>query len=480
MREELLYERVFFVVRGEVGDIAGDVVAQRQFATFHERHGLQSEEFNFGASFRNADGKLFFGGPNGFNAFDPSMLEVSSPPPRIALTNFSILNQPVASDTPYENIDSISLEYSDDVVTFEISALDYAAPDANQYAYKLEGFDNNWVDAGHQRRITYTNLDGGNYTFRVRAANSDGYWNNDGVAVQLHVEHPPWKTWWAYTLYALVVIAATLAFVRHSARKLEREAEYSRRLEREVHARTDELKRRNSELKDANDKLQEASTTDPLTGLRNRRYLFEQITKDVDLVLRHYRDGTETIRPGGNNDLLFLMVDLDHFKPVNDSCGHEAGDELLLQIRDVLLDACRYSDDVIRWGGDEFLVVARDTNREFAATLAERIRASLAQRVFPIGNGQVARTTASIGYASFPFLKDQPELLSWEEVLGVADSAMYEAKKKRNAWLGIEGIAWELDGEELYREIKNNPGRLAEDGLIQAIESIDDAAEIAG
>jgi len=242
----------------------------------------------------------------------------------------------------------------------------------------------------------------------------------------------------------------------------------------------DELKRRNTELRDANEKLQQASTTDPLTGLKNRRYLFEQVSKDVDLVLRHYRDGTETIRPGGNNDLLFLMVDLDHFKPVNDSCGHEAGDELLLQIRDVLLDACRYSDDVIRWGGDEFLVVARDTNREFAATLAERIRSSLSQRVFPIGNGQVARTTASIGYASFPFLKEQPELLTWEEVLGVADAAMYEAKKKRNSWLGIEGIDWELDGEELYREIKNNPGRLAEDGLIQAIESVDEAAESAG
>jgi diguanylate cyclase (GGDEF)-like protein len=224
----------------------------------------------------------------------------------------------------------------------------------------------------------------------------------------------------------------------------------------------------------------QASTTDPLTGLRNRRYLFEQITKDVDLVLRHYRDGTETMKPGGNNDLLFLMVDLDNFKPVNDSCGHEAGDELLLQIRDVLIEACRYSDDVIRWGGDEFLVVARETNRKYAATLAERIRSSLSQRVFSIGNGQVARTTASIGYASFPFLKDQPELLHWEEVLGVADAAMYEAKHKRNAWLGIEAIDWSGSGDELYRAIKTDPGKLAEDGVIQAIESLDEAAESVG
>ena len=448
--------------------------------SFHVSHGLQGEEFNFGASYADSTGQLYFGGSNGFNVFDPAELSFNRQPPAVVVTSIDVLNEPLATDRPYELIDAVNLDFRDDVVTFGIAALDFASSAENRFSYMLEGFDEDWVDAGTERRITYTNLDGGDYTFRVRAANSDGYWNNDGVAVRLQVAHPPWKTWWAYTLYALAIVAAVLAFVRHQAGKLQREEEYSRRLEREVHARTDELKRRNSELRDANDKLQQASTTDPLTGLRNRRYLFEQVTKDVDLVLRHYRDGTETIRPGGNNDLLFLMVDLDNFKPVNDSCGHEAGDELLLQIRDVLLDACRYSDDVIRWGGDEFLVVARDTNREFAATLAERIRSSLAQRVFPIGNGQVARTTASIGYASFPFLKDQPELLTWEEVLGVADAAMYEAKKKRNSWLGIEGIDWELDGEELYREIKNNPGRLAEDGLIQAIESVDAAAESAG
>ncbi len=366
------------------------------------------------------------------------------------------------------------------MVTFGIAALDFASPAENRFSYRLEGFDADWVDAGTQRRVTYTNLDGGDYTFRVRAANSDGFWNHEGISIPLRVEHPPWKTWWAYTLYALAIILAALAFVRHHAKKLQREAEYSRRLEREVRSRTEELKRRNTELRDANEKLQQASTTDPLTGLKNRRHLFEQISKDVDLVLRHYRDGSETMKPGGNNDLLFLMVDLDNFKPVNDSCGHEAGDELLLQIRDILLDTCRYSDDVIRWGGDEFLIVARDTNRKFAATLAERIRSSLSQRVFAIGNGQVARTTASIGYASFPFLKDQPELLSWEAVLGVADTAMFEAKQKRNAWLGIEGIQWDGDGDELYRAIKNDPGRLAEDDVICAVESVDEAAQSAG
>ena len=445
--------------------------------SFHTSQGLQGEEFNFGASYAGNDDRLYFGGSNGFNAFVPSELEFNDKRPAVVLTSLSVLNAPVPTQTPYELINDIQLDYSDDVVTFGISALDFAAPEANRYAYRLEGFDDAWVDAGAERRITYTNLDGGNYTLHISAANSDGVWNSEGISIPLSVANPPWKTWWAYTIYGLTLMTALFGLWRRQEQKLRREAEYSRRLEHEVHSRTRLLNDRNKDLKEANFKLLEASTTDPLTGLRNRRFLYEQIAKDVDLVLRHYRDGTETIRPGGNNDLLFLMVDLDNFKPVNDNCGHEAGDELLLQIRDVLLEACRFSDDVIRWGGDEFLVVARETNRKFAATLAERIRSSLSQRVFPVGNGQVARITSSIGYASYPFIKERPDLLSWEEVLGVADAAMYEAKQKRNSWMGIEGIRWDDDSDALCAAIKNDPGSLAEDGAIRAIESLEETAE---
>lgn len=444
---------------------------------FHESQGLQGEEFNFGASYAGPDGTLYFGGANGFNRFNPADLELNMTPPPVALTALSIINEPVDSTQPYELISSLELGYRDYVVTFVVSALDFTAPEKNQYSYMLEGFDETWVEAGNERRITYTNLDGGEYMLKVRAANSDGVWNYSAIDLPLTVAYAPWKTWWANVLYAMAIMLSVLAFWRYQQKKLQREFEYSRRLEAEVTERTDELNNRNRDLRVANSKLQEASTTDALTGLRNRRFLFQQIGKDVDLVLRHYRDGTETMRPGGNNDLLFLMVDLDNFKPVNDNCGHEAGDRLLLQIRDVLLEACRKSDDVIRWGGDEFLIVARETNREFAATLAERVRQSLADRVFPVGDGQVARITSSIGYASYPFLKERPDLLTWEEVLGVADAGMYEAKENRNSWVGIEGVAWQGTGDELYRAIKSDPGKLAEDGAIRAIESIEDAAK---
>jgi diguanylate cyclase (GGDEF)-like protein len=458
------------------GLVSYDPASQRK-RNFHKIHGLQAEEFNVGASYQSKTGMMYFGGPAGYNAFNPTSLAFNTTPPPIALTSVSIMNQPLESHRPHIPASELNLGFNDYVVTFTVAALDFAAPEKNNYAYRLVGFDDNWIDLGNERRITYTNLNGGDYTLQIKAANSDGIWNQSGITIPMSVAFPPWKTWWAYSLYVLSIGIVILGFWRHQQNKLRRESEYSRRLEREVHNRTKQLNDRNQDLKHANARLLEASTTDPLTGLRNRRYLFEQVAKDTDLVLRHYRDGTETMSPAGNNDLLFLMVDLDNFKPVNDTCGHEAGDELLIQIRDVLLDACRSSDDVIRWGGDEFLIVARETNRKYAATLAERIRSGLAQRVFPLGDGQMARITSSIGYASFPFLKDRPELLTWEEVLGVADAAMYEAKQKRNAWTGIEGLKWDGDADELCRAIKTTPGELAEDGTIRAVESVDDVAE---
>ncbi len=444
---------------------------------FHLNQGLQGEEFNFGASFRRSDGTLYFGGSNGFNAFRPAELEFNQTPPEIALTSLSVLNEPQSIPSADALASGIELEHSDHVVSFGFAALDFAAPEQNRLSYMLEGFDDRWNRLEGERRITYTNLDGGDYLLRVRAANSDGVWNETGISIPVSVAYPPWKTWWAYLLYAALVVLVIVAFWQRQQAKLRREHEYSRRLEVEVRERTSQLKHRNEELAEANEKLVEASTTDALTGLRNRRYLYQQARKDVDLVLRHYRADELPEGDYDNRDLTFLMVDLDNFKPVNDSCGHEAGDELLLQVKDVLLDACRSSDDVIRWGGDEFLIVARETDRQHAATLAERIRSNLSQRVFPVGNGQVARVTSSIGYASFPFLIDQPELVTWEEVLGIADTAMYEAKQKRNAWVGLAGIDWDGSGADLCHELKTNPGQLAEDGVIRAIESLEDAEE---
>jgi len=442
-----------------------------QIRNFHRSHGLQDEEFNFGAHYANVRGELFFGGSNGFNVFDPARLELNTTPPPVVLTAFAKLNSPVQTSVPYENLASIDLAYSDDVVSLEFSALDFVAAEQNRYAYMLAGFDKDWVDAGSERRFSYTNLDAGQYSLRVKAANSDGVWS-EPIELPFHVAAPPWRSWWAYLLYVLGLGAAVFWYIRSQQLKLEREAEYNRRLRIEVQERTQELAERNEELQVANLQLHQASHTDALTGLRNRRYLFDEISKDIDLVQRNMTNVADGRRRSTNSDIVFVVVDLDRFKPVNDNLGHVAGDEMLLQVRDAMLEACRSSDVVIRWGGDEFLVVARDTSREDAAKLVERIRSRIEEHVFALGHGSSTRTTCSIGFAAYPFLKERPDLFDWEQVLNIADIAMYRAKEYRNAWSGIYCAHWNGSSEELLTSIKADAPKLAEEGVILMIDSL--------
>ncbi|MGB5740604.1 MAG: two-component regulator propeller domain-containing protein [Woeseia sp.] len=440
-----------------------------EIRSFHVSDGLQGEEFNFGAYLVDEFGTLYFGGNNGFNAFDPIGREVTAKAPKVVLTGISKFNEPADTGIAYEFLSGLSLDYVEDMVSFEFAALEYTAPSRNRYAYKLAGFDRDWVQAGTTRTATYTDLPGGTYEFMVRGANSDGVWSDAELNIAINVKQPPWLRPWAYALYLLIAVIAVYSLYRFHARKLEREAEYRKRLEVEVSDRTSDLAASNFELLDANDRLREASFTDALTGLHNRRYLFEEVLKEVTPEGERREQGRTDAEI--NPNLVFIMVDLDHFKPINDSCGHLAGDRVLLQVRDVLQSVCRTSDIVIRWGGDEFLIVCRDSTYSEASMLAERLRANIAEANFSVGNGQVERTTCSIGFASYPFMPDAPGLLNWEQVLGVADAAMYLAKEERNAWVGLRGSEWHDSADSLYQALQSDPLALADRGCVRIEKS---------
>ena len=406
----------------------------------HRKDGLQSEEFNFGAHHRSATGELYFGGISGYNVFNPDSLKTSALIPPVVLTGFFKSNDPTKSDLPEHLEDGIEISYQDDNISFEFAALDFAAPEQNRYSYKLEGFDREWIDLGHRRRVTYTDLDDGNYLLRVRAANSDGIWNETGIALPLRVTPAPWDTWWAYLGYAAMLAQLAMFLWYGHLRKVRREEEYSHRLELEVRQRTVSLAKANAELKGLNKSLQESSLSDPLTGLRNRRFVFEEVSRDLAAISRKYSNEDDGIDAKDTSDLVFMMIDLDNFKPINDTYGHAAGDELLLCIRDVLLNTCRRSDFVIRWGGDEFVVIAKQAHRGESEALAERIRREIAERSFSLQEGQIIRTTCSIGFVAYPLFRGQADNGNLDEVINLADSLMYEAKRQRNAWVGMLGI----------------------------------------
>jgi PAS domain S-box-containing protein len=195
---------------------------------FYSSNGLQSNEFNFAAAFRARDGELFLGGINGFNRFFPERIRPRSYSPPVVLTSFEKFNRAVEFDRPVFEIDDIALGHKDSVIGFHFAALDYAAPDKNRYRFRLEGFDDDWIEAGSTRQATYTNLAAGDYVFRVRGSNSDAIWSENELEVRLGVAPPPWRSWQAYVLYLLGVstliagVSASFVRKRRRAKELER------------------------------------------------------------------------------------------------------------------------------------------------------------------------------------------------------------------------------------------------------------------
>ncbi|MCG8455853.1 MAG: hypothetical protein MI919_06185, partial [Holophagales bacterium] len=181
---------------------------------FTAEHGLQSNELNFGAHHRSHDGELFFGGIRGFNAFFPGELRRNEVPPPVVFTAFTKLNRPVDTPLPLSRIESVELDHRDYAFSFEFAALDFNAPESNRYAYMLEGLDEDWIDYGSLRRVTFTNLDPGQYVLKVRGTNNDGVWSPEGAQVAITVLAPPWRSRWAYLAYALMAVSGAVAFVR--------------------------------------------------------------------------------------------------------------------------------------------------------------------------------------------------------------------------------------------------------------------------
>lgn len=233
------------------------------FSHFTRQNGIQSPEFYIGAFHKGKDGEFLFGGKNGFNRFYPEAISDNPTPPGIMLTDFRIFEKRIRTERPLTALEKITLSHKDAFFSLEFAALHYADPTKNQYAYQLEGFDKDWIYSGTRRYAIYTNLDGGHYRFRVKAANNNGLWTESPYHLKINVLPPPWQTWWAYTAYGLLILSCFLLYARYQTRlrrqavkskneELSREREMAEELDRMVRERTQALEASNSEIKRKN------------------------------------------------------------------------------------------------------------------------------------------------------------------------------------------------------------------------------------
>ena len=365
-----------------IARIASDTFA---ITSYNRSHGLVSNNFNRDATFKDAQGKLYVGSIGGFSVFDPGHMQRESPVPKVVITDFRIVNKSV----PINGSDGVLrqsildtrrliLNYHHAMFAFDIAALDYRSPTNHEYAYKLEGFDQDWIHIGNQRTATYTNIAPGNYVFKAKAANKDGVWNEQGIAIEIEIVPPFWQTWWAYLGYAILLSIGIVMIGKYR------------------------------DLRTTNNIYRILSTTDPLTGITNRTGMLNVINEVF-------------VEKKIHTNVALLLIDIDHFKQINDTRGHDAGDRVLKEFAALVERHIRAGDKLARWGGEEFVLICFQFEMQGLVTLAEKLRMAVVNYVFEKGADPLS-VTASIGVACV-----KPNE-SFESVFKRADLALYEAK----------------------------------------------------
>lgn len=222
------------------------------------------------------------------------------------------------------------------------------------------------------------------------------------------------------------------------------------------------MQKMTTELREAYLKLEEASQTDLLTGARNRRYLADQLPLDMAQFRRQFS------RPGGQDQrMLFALMDLDHFKRINDTYGHSQGDRLLTEFAELLRRAIRQGDYLVRWGGEEFLVILRDVPRGEVPAYAERIRKAVQDYHFMAPDQRRLHITCSLGIAEYPFCAEEPDGFDWEAVVMLADRAMYAIKRSGRNGAALVRLGSGVSAAALKQQLDSGHDHLVEQGLLQ-------------
>ena len=230
------------------GLVVFDISKEKVTNVFDVSHGLQNNEFNQNGYHKGKKGQFYFGGVNGFNIFYPDSIKGNQYIPPVVLTNLSILNKPVkvGQKTASENfvlekelhsLDNLFLSWNHDIFTLDFAALSYKSPEKNRYRYMLEGFNEDWVQAGKVHTATYTNLDSGDYIFKVKASNNSGIWNEVGTSLRINISTPPWLSWYAYFIYFIMFSTLVYLLVRYRINQATRKIKVQAKIEK---ARTEE------------------------------------------------------------------------------------------------------------------------------------------------------------------------------------------------------------------------------------------------
>ncbi|MCB1590259.1 MAG: diguanylate cyclase, partial [Xanthomonadales bacterium] len=421
---------------------------------------------NGGATSRGLilNSRLWFPSLNGLVRIDPASIRPERKPPKTVI-------EAVESDDGRRWLAQESLRLPEGLrdLTVRFTALSFRDPEGLRFRYRLHGFEQDWHSPGAHRMARYTNLAPGRYRFEVDVLSGGSEQPRSTAEMVLVI--PPYLTetvWFrSLVLLGILGLAAMLAaWMRRRSQQRERH------LQELVERRTEELRRVNDRLRSANQALAAESLTDGLTGLKNRRFL----ARHLGGWRREHLLGEQ---PSDERLWLFL-IDLDHFKAINDRHGHLAGDEMLCQFAQLLLRIAGGTGEALRWGGEEFLILMPEHALRSPEDFAERIVRAVRRADFRANEHTSVPLTASVGVASFPALADRSDLVDWALAMELADAGLYHSKLNgRDGWSRLHPAA-----EARYRDFGSGAGAqieaVLEAGLARWEQSGQDRASTDG
>jgi diguanylate cyclase (GGDEF)-like protein len=401
-----------------------DVFSNKDVRHFSKSSGVAGDDINAMAFLVEANGSRFIGTSGGL-----SMYRNSADIDQVQLPKPVFLGADL-TDHPLKLADDVAQTFSHQFNTLNVrfAVLSFTHESQIEYAIRLKGLETEWHTSQiHESR--YAGLAPGSYVYEVRSRFGSGDWS-DTASIAFEIQPPWWRTFPAIAAWLMLIASAVFTGFRW---RLQHLSKRTHQLQNLVSART-------IELAIANADLERLSITDPLTGMKNRRFVEFSIAEDLARVRRsfQYVQGEWHSPTDEGSSIGFLLIDIDHFKEVNDRFGHAAGDRVLRQMSGVFSSVVRESDTTARWGGEEFLVIARSSRGNDSAVLADRIRKQVESTAFTVNDQETVRLTCSVGFSVWPFFKHDPDALGWQDVLALVDRSLYLAKNcGRNAWMGV-------------------------------------------
>jgi ligand-binding sensor domain-containing protein len=364
---------------------------------------IHDNELNLGAMTKSSDGRLYFGGLNGVSAFYPEQITSNLNKPRVVLTDILSENKSISIDKSASLLTEIEFSHKDYLITFEFAALDYSQPEKNQYQYKLEGFDPEWIDSKNLNRATYTNLPSGQYLLKVKGSNNDGLWSDESINLPVTILPAPWATWWAFTIYSIIFCGFLILLIRSQAKRIANQDLFKQQVINEIESSTRSIELENRSLRKQLKNYEINSANDIETGLPNQTFFTEQVLISLALLKKQSK-----LNPKLKMFCAILSV--------------KSNDNNTSQLVSKLAEQLSKTDNqihlVARWNKNELALLGFADSQESLKRTINSI-----EQAFIDSQGTDSTCEHSLGYTINPLNRMDNYPFKWDNVLMITEHA---------------------------------------------------------